>query len=214
MTITANDMRALDQVPMNSGHDVTWAGRCADFLNARLSTRASEPASEVVEALKLILVIVEDEAYKVSVNQSRCKHVDALNEVHEVATTALATTPLSPDASGMGASEVERVARYYPDDGGLKKPVRDISECLSVTQVILKHFRPDLFPAALTPVSGHTDGTWEEAIEAAAKVAKAVHYTALYPNDYNRGHNFAVADCERAIRNLSPRAASSEGEAK
>ena len=127
-------------------------------MNMTEAQPATEPESEVVEALKLILVIVEDEAYKVEVGQSRCKHVDALNEVHEVATAAL----------------------------------------------------------------GHTDGTWDAAIEAAAKVAESTsqawrsmknRWAGDPDHETHVDHLIEQSDMViSAIRNLSPRAASSGGE--
>ena len=202
--------------PDREGSRLTAYDTAAKRVVARLSTRASDPASEVVERLVSALMRTVG-GMKLSVAGKPFRDMaETLAEAD--AALALATTPSSPDASRMGASEVERVARYYPDDGGLKKPVRDISECLSVTQVILKHFRPDLFPTALTPVSGHTDGTWDEAIEAAAKVAedelasRRADFKGDPLDNFTRGQINSALRILAAIRNLSPRAARSEGE--
>ncbi len=48
--------------------------------------------------LEVILLTVEDEAYKVTVEQQPCRHTKALNEIHDYARDALSyTTPHRAD---------------------------------------------------------------------------------------------------------------------
>ena len=47
--------------------------------------RAEAINKELIIALQMIRLTVEDEAYKVKVGQQPCKHTAALNEIHEIA---------------------------------------------------------------------------------------------------------------------------------
>jgi hypothetical protein len=44
----------------------------------------------LLSALRQIILAVEDEAYKITAGQPLCKHIAALNEVHELASEAIA----------------------------------------------------------------------------------------------------------------------------
>jgi hypothetical protein len=44
------------------------------------------------EALEEIITLAEDEAYKITADQKPCRHIDGLNNIHEAARAALATT--------------------------------------------------------------------------------------------------------------------------
>ena len=48
-----------------------------------------EQSDPLRDALLTVRQIVEDEAYKVTANQSPCKHTDALNEIHAVVDEAI-----------------------------------------------------------------------------------------------------------------------------
>lgn len=75
------------------------AGPVWQMIEARVSGRAhriaSQPSVErekvLREALEVIRLIVEGETYKVTVGQQPCWHTAALDEIHEVVETALAT---------------------------------------------------------------------------------------------------------------------------
>ena len=162
-----------------------------------LSTRASEPASEVVErcaAMLDALLRTGDDPGAVYRNETIAQCQAAIRAI---------ATPSSPDASRMGASEVERVTDVLRSTWlacGFTLP-DDIDSAMP--------FLARDAIAALTPVSGHTDGTWQadpKTIEACISAMRRVENTHI-----DCAERIAAA-VQRRVRNLSPRAASGAGE--
>ena len=206
ITITEEEVKSLLDAAEHV-EDRLGVPRHVELARA-LNARASDPASEVVERVRDAIIN--------TMNKER--DPTTFEALTRVAEAVLAATQSSPDASRMGASEVERVARAMYErvvrSSGKRQSWDEDSD-----EIERGIYLDDALAAiaALTPVSGHTDGTWEDAIEAAAKVAEDRHESWRMPHrdDAETGEVCcdvtACADIAAAIRNLSPRAASSEG---